>query len=171
MRAFDLVQRIREHSPRAANLLLDLAIPRIIPLAGGLKVRVRSWSPVECQLEMPLTRRTRNHLGTMYFGAQMTLADLAVGILLFLQFPPGPYAGVIKRAEVDFRAKAKGVIRCIARCPDEARAELEAVRTSSSGKAEAWIPLELLDESGRVVTEGRFLTAIKRFGPAGGPSQ
>jgi acyl-coenzyme A thioesterase PaaI-like protein len=165
MRAFDLVARVREHSPRAANLLLDLVIPRMIPLAGGLHVRVRQWSPAECLLEMPLSRRTRNHLGSMYFGAQMTLADLAAGVLLFPQFPPGPYAGVIRRVEADFRAKAKGVIRCLARYPAEARAELETVRTSSSGKAEAWVPLELRDDGDRMVTEVRFLVALKRFGP------
>lgn len=163
MDAFELVSRVRQHSPRAANMLLDLAIPRIIPLAGGLKVHVRHWSPDRCELEMPLSRRSRNHLGSMYFGAQMTLADLAAGVLLFPQFPIGPYAGVIKRVEADFLAKAKGVVRCVAYYPDEARATLETVRTSESGKAEAWIPLDLVDPGDRVVTEVRFLVALKRL--------
>jgi acyl-coenzyme A thioesterase PaaI-like protein len=166
MRAFDLVSRVREHSPAAANLLLDLVIPQMIPLSSGLKVHVRQWSPERCELTMPVMRRTRNHVGSMYFGAQMTLADLAVGILLFPQFPPGPFVGVIKRVEADFRAKAKGLIRCVATYPDEARATFEAARTSESGKADAWVPLELRDEGDRVVTTVRFLVALRRTKPS-----
>jgi acyl-coenzyme A thioesterase PaaI-like protein len=162
MGVFDLVSRVREHSPTAANLLLDLTIPTLIPLASGLRVRVRAWSPDRCELTMPVSRRSRNHLGSLYFGAQMTLADLAAGVLLFPQFPPGPFAGVIKRVEADFRAKAKGLIRCVATYPADARATLEAVRTSESGKAEAWVPIELFDPRDRVVTEVRFLVALRR---------
>lgn len=163
MNAFDIVARVREISPLAANALLNRAIPLIIPLASGLRVKVVENTERRCVLTMPVFRRTRNHLHAMYFGAQMTLADLTVGVLLFQHYPPGPYGGVIKSVQADFRAKGKGLIRCICELPDEVHRTLEQVRDNDSGKVEAWVPLELRDGRDQLVTEVRFLVAIKRF--------
>jgi acyl-coenzyme A thioesterase PaaI-like protein len=163
LNVFDLAERIRQHSPRAANLFLSQGIPFIIPLARGLRARVVEVTDTRCELLMPATRRSRNHVGSMYFGAQMTLADLTAGVLIFRRFPPGPYGALIKRVEADFLAKAKGDIRCVCTLPEEASAALEQVRASPDGKSEAWLPLELLDRDGKVVTRLRFLGAMKRF--------
>lgn len=161
--AFDLVERVRGYSPAVANALLARTIPLMIPLAGGLRVRVEEVSDSRCVLTMPLRRRTRNHVGSMYFGAQMTLADLAAGVLLFRRFPPGPYGGLIKRVEADFLAKAKNTMRCTCWLPDEAAAVMEQVRDRPGAKAEAWLPLELADLEGQVVTRVRFLGVLKCF--------
>ena len=161
--AFELLERVRDYSPYAANALMGRLIPQLIPLAGGLGVRVHEVTDTRCELSMPLKRKTRNHVGSIYFGAQMTLADLTVGVLLFRRFPPGPYGGLIKRVEADFLAKAKGTIRCVATLPDDVDRTLEQVRTSAEGKAEGWVPMELIDPQGTVVTRVRVLGAIKRF--------
>jgi len=163
MNAFDIIDRIHRVSPYAARAVYARLVPRLIPLSAGLKVRIRQLSDTRCELTMPATRRSRNHLGTMYFGAQMTLIDLAVGVLAFRRFPPGPFGGVIKRVETDFRAKAKGTIRCVVEAPLDVIDALEQVRTNDSGKAEAWLPAQLYDRAGTVVTEARVLVAVKRF--------
>jgi len=161
--AFDLIERVREHSPVAANALLDHLVPWLIPMAGGLGVRVREVNNARCEVTMPLKRRTRNHVGSMYIGAQMTLADLTLGVLLFRLFPPGPYGGLIKRVEADFVAKAKGGLRCVATLEPATAAAFEAVRESPGAKAEGWLPVELIDREGTVVTRMRVLGALKRF--------
>ena len=161
--AFDLVERVREYSPAAANALLGRFIPVLIPLAGGLRTRVVEVSDTRAELFMPLRRRARNHVGSMYFGAQMTLADLTVGVLIFRRFPPGPYGALIRRVEADFLAKAKSGLRCVCTLDAETSAALEAVRTNESGKAEAWIPVELRDDEDTLVTRVRVLGALKRF--------
>jgi acyl-coenzyme A thioesterase PaaI-like protein len=161
--AFDLVERVRVYSPQVANILLSRAIPLMIPLAHGLRVSVVEVTDTRAELFMPLRRRARNHVGSMYFGAQMTLADLAAGVLIFRRFPPGPYGALIKRVEADFLAKAKTGLRCICSVDEEASAAFEQVRTSAEGKAEAWLPLELRDTDGKLVTRVRFLGALRRF--------
>ena len=166
MQVFDLLTRIRELSPAASRALLGKAIPRIIPLADGMRIHVDDWTPTRCALSMPVIKRTRNHLGAMYFGAQMTLADLTVGVLLFQRYPMGPYGGVIRSVEADFKAKAKGRLTCVAELSEETARVLDAVRAKESGKSEAWIPMTLSDPEGRVVTTVRTLVAIKRFGQA-----
>ena len=161
---FAIVGRVRPYSPKGANALLDrLIIPSLIPLARHLKVRVEASDDSLCVLSMPVSRRTRNHLGSMYFGAQMTLIDLTVGVLLFQRFPPGPFGGVIKRVETDFQIKAKGLIRCVCKLDVETLDTLEAVRSNDSAKAEAWVPVFLEDSLGQRVTQARVLVALKRF--------
>jgi hypothetical protein len=93
----------------------------------------------------------------------MTLADLTAGILIFRRFPPGPYGALIKRVEADFLAKAKTALRCICSVNEEASVAFEQVRSSAEGKAEAWLDLELRDESDKLVTQVRFLGALRRF--------
>lgn len=163
MLAFDLLTRLRSVSPAASRALLSRIIPSIIPLSGGMHIRVAEWTPTRCVMRLPFLRRNRNHIGSVYFGAQMTLADLAVGILLFQRFSMSEYAGVIKRVEADFKKKGKGELCCVAELSPESERDLEAARDNDSGKAEAWIPVQIFDPEGQIVTEVRALVAIRRL--------
>ncbi len=164
MIAIDILDRLFEHSPSLAHALINRVIPSMIPLAGGLGIRVHDCTPTRAELSLPLKKRTRNHVGAIYIGAQMTLADITSGVLIFRNFPPGPFSFLIKTAEAQFIAKGKTSLRCIAEMPEELGRSLNEVRTNDSGKAEGWLPLNLFDEQGQVVTRVRFLVAVKRFG-------
>lgn len=52
-----------------------------IPLVWWLKPRVMELDNFHCVLMMPLRRRTKNHVGSMYFGAICIGAELAPGAL------------------------------------------------------------------------------------------
>jgi acyl-coenzyme A thioesterase PaaI-like protein len=163
MLALDLIERIRSVSPVAANAVLGLGIPQIIPLAAGLGMKVEEVSATRAVSSLPLKRRTRNHVGSIYFGAQMTQAEITMGLLLFHLYPPGPWGMLVKRVEADFHAKGKGTLRAVCEPPAEVLAALAEARTNESGKAEAWVPVRVSAADGQVVTEARFLAALKRF--------
>lgn len=168
MLVFDLIERIQAISPAAANVVLGQALPQIIPLTGGLGIRVQEVTAERAAATLPLKRRTRNHVGSMYFGAQMTLAEITMGLLVFRRYPPGPYSMLVRRVEADFHAKARGTLRAVCAPGAELLAALDAARTAPDGKAEAWIPVRLVDPAGEAVTEARFLAALKRFGDGAG---
>lgn len=164
MRALQLVEMLRRHSPSAANLVLSHALPAIIPLSGGLGMRIEELTDLRASATLPLRLRTRNHVGSVYFGAQMTLAELTMGLLLFKLYPPGPFGMLVKRVEADFLAKGKGELRAVCEPGPEVFAALAAARDSSDGKAEAWVPVSVtLAKDGSPVTNARFLAAVKRF--------
>ena len=163
MLVFDLIERIQAVSPHAANVVLGQALPRIIPLTGGLGMRVHEVTAERATASLPLKRRTRNHVGSIYFGAQMTLAEITMGLLVFRRYPPGPYSMLVKRVEADFHAKAKGTLRAECDPGAEALLALATANVAPDGKAEAWLPVRLLDPTGATVTEARFLCALKRF--------
>lgn len=162
MLALDLVERLRALSPAAANAAMGRALPLIIPLAGGLGIRVEELTDARAVATLPLKHRTRNHVGSVYFGAQMTLAELTMGLLLFKLYPPGPYGMLVKRVEADFLAKAKGRLTATCEPPPEALAALASVEGAADGKAESWVPVTLTTRDGEV-TRARFLAAVKKF--------
>jgi hypothetical protein len=65
-------------------LLKETALVRLfglrIPLILFLGPRVRELDDAGCAVEIPLGYRSRNHLGSMYFGALHVGADLAAGL-------------------------------------------------------------------------------------------
>lgn len=160
--ALAFLDRVRAKSPRAANFLLSQAVPRIIPSAAGLGLQVEALSDERSQASLPLKRRTKNHVGSVYFGAQMTLMEITMGLVLFRHFPPGPFGMLVNRVEADFHAKAKGAVRAVCE-PAEAVAEIR--RALESGpKAEAWVTVRLLDaRDDKPITTARFLAAVRRF--------
>ncbi len=52
-----------------------------IPLIFFVKPRVIQLDESQCVIKIPLHRRTRNHLKSMYFGVLAVGADLASGLL------------------------------------------------------------------------------------------
>ena len=162
MQPMDLLERLRQVSPGAANLVLSAALPRIIPSASGLGIRVEEVTETRARLSVPLKRRTRNHVGGLYFGVQMTLAELTAGLLLLRRFPPEAYRSLVKRVEADFRAQGRGTVYAVCEPPPEAFASLAEALRQKGDKAEAWVPVKLLAEDGTVVTEVRFLDSVKK---------
>lgn len=66
---------------RKANWLLRWFGLFKVPLIGYCQPRVTSIDEDSIAITIPLRRRTRNHLGSMYFGAMAVGADLAGGSL------------------------------------------------------------------------------------------
>jgi acyl-coenzyme A thioesterase PaaI-like protein len=94
----EIVERLRHVAPGAANLLLGAVLPRIIPSASGLGLRVEEVTDTRTRMSVPLKRRTRNHVGGLYFGVQMTLAEMTAGLLLLRRFPPTEYRSLVARS-------------------------------------------------------------------------
>lgn len=136
---------------------------QVVPLAGVMGIRVEALSETRSQLSMPHRPRVKNHLGDIYFGAEMTLMELAMGVLLFRRFPMREYGFLVKRVESDFRARAKGHARAVCEPPVELFATLEGALRQKGDKVEEWIAAKLLAEDDSVICEARFLAAIKRY--------
>ncbi len=54
-----------------------------VPLIGHLKPKIISLSDEKLVVLLPLSRRSKNHLNSMYFGALAVGADLAGGLHAF----------------------------------------------------------------------------------------
>jgi hypothetical protein len=158
----DFTERLRRFSPWAAKRVLTAAVRQVIPLAGTMGIQVDELTGTRSRLSMARRWRVKNHLGDIYFGAEMTLMELTMGTLLLSRFPPEAYGVLVKRVETDFRARAKGRVHAVCELPAEFFSSLEGALREKGDKAEAWAPVRLLAADDSVICEARFLAAFKK---------
>jgi acyl-coenzyme A thioesterase PaaI-like protein len=81
-----------------------------IPMMLFVRPSVREISAERVVVRIPLRRRTRNHIGSMYFGALSVGADCAVGALAMhlIKQQPGNIAMIFKNFSAEFHKRAEG---------------------------------------------------------------
>jgi acyl-coenzyme A thioesterase PaaI-like protein len=81
-----------------------------IPLLFYVGVSVAEVSPERMVVRIPLRRRTKNHLGSMYFGALCIGADCAPGALAMylIRQQPERISMVFKDFHAEFLKRAEG---------------------------------------------------------------
>lgn len=97
-------KRIRE------SLWLSLFGLTKIPLLFYVGVSVVEISPERMVVKIPLRRRTKNHLGSMYFGALCIGADVAPGAyaIYLIRQQSAPISMVFKDFQAEFLKRAEG---------------------------------------------------------------
>ena len=89
-----------------------------IPIIGFLSPKIRALGLERTEIVIPLSWRSKNHLGAMYFGALATGADIACGLLAFKiireQFPQ--ISLVFKDISGEFLKRAEGDVHFV--CED-----------------------------------------------------
>jgi acyl-coenzyme A thioesterase PaaI-like protein len=119
--------------------LLSLRIPVLLFVAP----RVMRLDDEVCEVKIPLGWRTRNHLGSMYFGALCAGADLAGGLAaarLILRRHRGVKL-VFADVKGEFLKRADGDV--LFRCRDGARVA-EAVRRADATGERVTLPVEIV---------------------------
>lgn len=162
MRAIDLFARIYDLPPAVRNRLLSAGIPRVIPIAAGLRIKVLDVDDERAVTTMPYTRRASNHIGTLYIGALLVQAETTMATLVVGQCRPPAFRVLVKKNEAEFLARASGTVRCVCNPLDDERAGLDRLRALRNGKGEEWITVhtESVDE-GKPVCTVRFLVSVK----------
>ncbi|MBU1426039.1 MAG: DUF4442 domain-containing protein [Gammaproteobacteria bacterium] len=102
-------QRLFNETTRETFSLRWIGLSKI-PLLFYVGVSVAEISPERMVVRIPLRRRTRNHLGSMYFGALCAGADCAVGVFAMhlIKKQPENIALVFKDFEAQFLKRAEG---------------------------------------------------------------
>lgn len=83
---------------------------RHIPLLAWIRPRVVEDSAERCVIAVPLSRRTRNHLGSMYFGALCAGADAAAALIALAatRAEPAKFSILFKDVRGEFLRRAEG---------------------------------------------------------------
>lgn len=108
-----------------------------IPLLFYVGVSVVEISPERMVVRIPLRRRTRNHLGSMYFGALCIGADVAPGAyaMYLIRQQPVRISMVFKDFQAEFLKRAEGDVDFICSQGREI-AELVAQAAASAERVE-----------------------------------
>ncbi|MCB0755134.1 MAG: PaaI family thioesterase [Flavobacteriales bacterium] len=93
-----------------ANLKFKLVGLFQIRMIGFVGAKLVTYNENETVVRIPLNRRTRNHLGSMYFGALATGADVTGAWIAFdyLARTKAPVSIVFKDIQANFLKRADG---------------------------------------------------------------
>lgn len=129
-----LPERTRE------TLTLRLFGLNSIPMLLYVGASVAEVAPDHVVVRIPLRRRTRNHLGSMYFGALCVGADCAAGVLAMqlIRRQPERISMVFKDFHAEFLKRAEGDVHFCCRQGKEI-AELVAEAATSEERVEKQI--------------------------------
>ncbi len=114
------------------TIALRLWAYRSIRLLAYVRPSIVEDSPQRCVIRVPLSRRTRNHLGSMYFGALCTGADAAAAwiALSALRRHPGRFSILFKQMRAEFLRRAEGAVEFSCEQVSEIGGVLEKARAS-----------------------------------------
>lgn len=125
-----------------------------IPLLFFISPSVVELSDEKCVVKVPLSRRTMNHLRSMYFGALSAGADCAGGLIamrLIQTEGNGKVSLIFKDFHADFLKRAEGDVYFT--CTQGAEVQALVRKTIASGEREsmavnvtATVPSKLGDE-------------------------
>ena len=108
-------------------------------------------------LELPLTARVSNHLGTMHAAAQFALAEAASAERLRRDYAEqaGSVFVVVRGATLKFRRPATGTLHAFARVDDNTAQHL-AHDLATRSRTIATVLVELKDLAGNLTFAGSF---------------
>ncbi len=124
-----------------------------IPLLFFISPTVVEVSDQRCVVSIPLKRRTKNHLNSMYFGALAAGADCAGGLIAMrlIQERGNHVSLIFKDFHAEFLKRAEGDVHFICEEGDQIRELVE--KAIQSGEREnmpvhivAFVPSQLPDE-------------------------
>jgi acyl-coenzyme A thioesterase PaaI-like protein len=101
-----------QHPPLGTAFLRGFGLTKI-PLLWFLRPRLIELNDERTVIEIPLSWRSKNHLGAMYFGALVVGADLAGGLMAMrcIMASKARVALVFKDLRAEFLRRAEGDVR------------------------------------------------------------
>jgi acyl-coenzyme A thioesterase PaaI-like protein len=126
---------------------------------GGVITYIAAdWS--EVRLRLPLNRRTRNYVGTIFGGSMYGAVDPIYMVMLIQRLGPA-YVVWDKSATIRFRRPGRETLYATFRIPPQ---ELAALRSEvdRTGKLEREFAIDLVSASGEVHASCQKLLSIRR---------
>ncbi len=128
--------------------------------ATGARIQYIASDWQEIRLRLPLNRRTRNYVGTIFGGSMYGAVD-PIHMVMLIKLLGRGYEIWDKAANFRFRQPGRSTLYANVRIGSE---ELEAIRNevARDGKIERQFTVELTDEAGQVCFSCEKLISIKK---------
>ncbi|WP_133130901.1 DUF4442 domain-containing protein [Legionella yabuuchiae] len=103
-----------------------------VPMIGYTRPRLVHLSHTEIVVKLPLTRRTKNHLNSMYFGALAVGADIAGGLHGFYHAESAKVKAslVFKSFQANFLSRPESDVYFVSTMGDTVKSMIEASKQS-----------------------------------------
>lgn len=136
-----------------------------VPMLFWIRPRIERYSEEEIEISIPLMRRTRNHLHSMYFGVLACGADIAAGLIAMIKIYQSRQniSLVFKDVQGQFKRRPLGRTYFVCKMGREAKALIErAVATGEREEAPFYVTAT---SEGHVVAEFTLTLSVKKRSP------
>ena len=134
-------------SPNGDNMLLKLLGGTLIPSLGFVRPKIVSIDDQKIDVRIPLGRRSKNHLGSMYFGVLAAGAVTAAGFLALrhIRNISPDVVLIFKDFRADFLSRVDGHARFVC-CAGDVIAEAVRQAEATGERVNVTAPLDCLVE-------------------------
>lgn len=137
-----------------------------VPMLAWVRPRVIQMDSEKVEIAIPLNRRTKNHLKSMYFGTLAAGADMAAGVALVNEISKSKskFSFAFKAVKGEFLKRAECTTHFVCQSPSEVanlmkKAEQSGQREELPVKVTAFTPKKLGDTP---VAEFELLLSVKK---------
>ncbi|NRA11008.1 MAG: DUF4442 domain-containing protein [Crocinitomicaceae bacterium] len=133
-----------------------------IPMVGFVRPRLLELNDDYSKLKIRLKRRTKNHLGSMYFGALAVGADLAAGLHAFYYAAQSTkkMSFAFKGVKAEFIMRAESNVTFVSNQGHLIKKAVESA-LSSGERVNQEIEVSAIDEGGNEVAKFEMIVSIK----------
>ena len=105
-----------------------------LPIIAYCRPKILKSNPDSVEIEIPLNRRTKNHLNSMYFGALSVGADFSGGLLVLniLRQNKSKAKLIFKDFKADFIKRATSKVRFV--CNSSKEIESSVIKNLNDGE-------------------------------------
>ncbi|WP_437682702.1 DUF4442 domain-containing protein [Sorangium sp. So ce131] len=126
---------------------------RLVPFTGTAGIQFDEVGLEQVALRLASRRKVQNHIGGVHAAAAALLAETATGFVVAVNLPDGKLP-LLRSMKVDYKRRAKGGLRAIARLSPEQRQAL-----ADQPKGDVTVAVTVTDESGASPMECEFVWA------------
>lgn len=140
------------------NDLIEL-LENKIEFVKRMGLKILEIKPRYIKLTAPL-KSNENHIGTMYAGAQFTLAEVPGGALCWVTFDMNLFYPIVKEMTIRFKKPVTSDVFLELSISKEDAKQIEN-RATETGKAEFVLEGEITDETGEVVAASKGIYQLR----------
>jgi acyl-coenzyme A thioesterase PaaI-like protein len=136
--ALDVLEQLTTRYPALQKRAATAAIPRILPVTRGLGLKVLALDDDGCDLRLPFSKKSRNHVGGMYLGVLLIAAEVSMALYTLRLLRPDRFSVLVKGTRSAFTRQSKEAVLARCRPPVALREQLLADRDLAAGEKDAF---------------------------------
>ena len=140
---------------------LNTFIQQAIPFIARSELKILEATSGYVKLMMPFAVN-KNHVGSMYAGAQFTVAELTGGIIFMSSFDTKLFYPLVKEVNIRYKAPMQGDAFVEAKLSAEEIANIQS-ELESKGKADFSLDMQVANAQGDVAAIVRGLYQGRKF--------